>query len=63
MFGKVEILVVIIVLLLTLYFVIAWGAGRRRNSPTSKEITRYLFGVRIFIIIIAIVSLILWLLL
>ena len=62
MFGKVEILIVTIVLLLTFYFVIAWGAGRRRNSPTSKEVTRYLFGVRILIIIIAIVSLILWLL-
>ena len=60
MFGKVEILIVIIVLLLTFYFVIAWGAGRRKNSPTSKEITRYLFGVGILIIIIAIVSLILW---
>ena len=59
MLGKVEILIVIIVLLLTFYFVISWGAGRR-NSPASKEITRYLFGVRILIIIIAIVSLILW---
>ena len=60
MLGKVEILIVIIVLLLTFYFVISWGAGRRRNSTTSKEITKYLFGVRILIIIIAIVSLILW---
>ena len=60
MLGKVEILIVIIVLLLTFYFVISWGAGRRKNSPANKEITRYLFGVRILIIIIAIVSLILW---
>ena len=60
MFGKVEILIVIIVLLLTFYFVISWGAGRRKNYLASKEITRYLFGVRILIIIIAIVSLILW---
>ena len=60
MFGKVEILIVIIALLLAFYFVISWGAGRKKNSPTSKEITRYLFGVRILIIIIAIVSLILW---
>tara|TARA_Y100000590_G_scaffold196117_1_gene222677 strand:+ start:2652 stop:2840 length:189 start_codon:yes stop_codon:yes gene_type:complete len=59
MLGKVEILIVIIVLLLTFYFVISWGA-KRRNSTASKEITRYLFGVRILIIIIAIVSLILW---
>ena len=63
MLGKVEILVVIIVLLLVFYFVISWGAGKRKNSPASVEITRYLFGVRILIIIIAIVSLILWLLL
>jgi len=60
MLGKVEILIVIIVLLLAFYFVISWGAGRRKNSPTSKEITRYLLGVRVLIIIIAIVSLILW---
>ena len=60
MLGKVEILVVIIALLLTFYFVISWGAGKRKNSPTSTEIARYLFGVRILIIIIAIVSLILW---
>ena len=60
MLGKVEILIVIIVLLLAFYFVISWGAGRKKNSPASKEIARYLFGVRILIIIIAIVSLILW---
>ena len=63
MLGKVEILIVIIVLLLAFYFVISWGAGKRINSPASAEITRYLIGVRILIIIIAIVSLILWLLL
>jgi len=62
MLGKVEILIVIIVLLLAFYFVISWGAGKRKDSPTSKEIKRYLFGVRILIILIAIVSLILWLL-
>ena len=63
MLGKVEILVVIITLLLTFYFVISWGAGKRKKSPASPEIRRYLFGVRILIIVIAIVSLILWLLL
>ena len=63
MLGKVEILVVIIALLLAFYFVISWGAGKRKKSSTSPEITRYLFGVRILIIVIAIVSLILWLLL
>ena len=63
MLGKVEILIVIIVLLLAFYFVISWSAGKRKDSPVSKEIKRYLFGVRILIIVIAIVSLILWLLL
>ena len=62
MLGKVEILIVIIALLLAFYFVISWGAGRKKDSPASKEITRYLFGVRFLIIMIAIVSLILWLL-
>ena len=61
MLGKVEILIVIIVLLLTFYFVIWLGAGGYRNS--SHKINKYLFGVRILIIVIAIVSLILWLLL
>ena len=60
MLGKVEILIVIIALLLAFYFVISWGAGKRKNSPASKEIKRYLIGVRILIILIAIVSLILW---
>ena len=62
MLGKIEILVVIIALLLTFYFVISWGAGKAKKSTSSPEITRYLFGVRVLIIIIAIVSLILWLL-
>ena len=63
MLGKVEILIVIIALLLTFYFVISWGAGKRKKSPASAEIKKYLFGVRILITIIAVVSLILWLLL
>ena len=63
MLGKVEILIVIIALLLAFYFVISWGAGKRKGSPASAEIIRYLFGVRILIIVIATVSLILWLLL
>ena len=62
MFEKAEILIVIIVLLLTFYFVIWWGAGGHKNSSTSPKINKYLFGVRILIIVIAIVSLILWLL-
>ena len=63
MLGKVEILVVIIALLLAFYFVILWGSGKRKNSPASAEIINYIFGVRILIIVIATVSLILWLLL
>ncbi len=61
MLEKFEILIVIIVLLLTFYFVIFLGAGRNREK--NPKITKYLFGVRVLIIIIAIVSLILWLLL
>tara|TARA_B100001123_G_C14713091_1_gene789991 strand:+ start:449 stop:640 length:192 start_codon:yes stop_codon:yes gene_type:complete len=61
MFEKFEILIIIIVLLLAFYFVIQWGAGKGRNSDASTKISRYLFGVRILIAIIAIVSLILWL--
>ena len=63
MFEKTEILIIIIVLLLTFYFVISWGAGKGKSSYSSQKIRRYLFGVRTLIIIIAIVSLILWLLL
>jgi len=63
MFGKFEILIIIIALLLIFYFVIYIGAGGYKKSSASPEIAKYLFGVRILIIIIAIVSLILWLLL
>jgi len=62
MFEKFEILIIIIVLLLTFYFVISLGA-RSKKPEASRNIAKYLFGVRILIILIAIVSLILWLLL
>jgi hypothetical protein len=62
MLGKFEILLVIIVLLLIFYFVILWGAGKSEDYTASKQIKRYLIGVRVLIIFIAIVSLILWLL-
>tara|TARA_B100000470_G_C19470644_1_gene249969 strand:- start:308 stop:499 length:192 start_codon:yes stop_codon:yes gene_type:complete len=62
MLGKVEILLVIIALLLAFYFVISWGARVGKNSPAYDNVAKYLFGVRILIIFIAIVSLILWLL-
>jgi hypothetical protein len=60
MLEKYEILAVIIVLLLAFYFVISFGARVNKNSPAANEISKYLFGVRILITIIAIVSLILW---
>ena len=60
MLEKIEILIVIIVLLLAFYLVISLGARKRGKSSETPEISRYLFGVRILIIIIAIVSLILW---
>ena len=66
MLGKVEILIVIIALLFTFYLIISLGARKslsarkKGQSSENPEISRYLFGVRILIIIIAIVSLILW---
>jgi hypothetical protein len=62
MLGKVEILAVIFVLLLAFYFVITLGAKTEKNSLAYPEVRRYLFGVRILILFIALVSLILWLL-
>ena len=60
MLGKAEILIVIFILLFVFYLVISLGAGKKRKSSQSREITSYLFGVRVLIIIIATVSLILW---
>ena len=60
MLEKIEILIVIIVLLLTFYLVISLGARKKGKSSETLEISRYLFGVRVLIAIIAIVSLILW---
>ena len=59
MLGKIEILIVIFALLLTFYIVIWLGSGAGKKSSSSKEIAKYLFGVRVLIIILAIVSLIL----
>ena len=61
MFGKFEILIIIIIILIAFYFVISFGAGKGKDSNAATKIARYLFGVRILIGIIAIVSLILWL--
>ena len=61
MLEKTEILIVIILLLLVFYFVISLGASDKGRSSKNPEISRYLFGVRILVIIIGIVSFILWL--
>jgi len=63
MFEKFEILFIIIVILLAFYFIISIGAGRGKNPDSAVKIAKYLFGVRILIGLVAIVSLILWLLL
>ena len=60
MLEKSEILIVVLILLLTFYIVIAWGAKQKVKSDQSIKIKSYLFGVRILIMIIAIVALILW---
>jgi len=60
MFEKVEILIIVFVLLFVFYLVIWLGAGKKKKSSQSPEILGYLFGVRVLIIIIAIVSFILW---
>ena len=60
MFGKPVILLVILALLIAFYIVIRLGAGKQKDIENSKNLTRYLFGVRILIAILAIVGLILW---
>ncbi len=60
MFSKPIILLIILVLLIVFYIVIRLGAGKKKDIEDSKNLTRYLFGVRILIIILALVGLILW---
>ena len=60
MFDKNIILVVIFVLLIIFYLVIRLGAGKKREIEESKQLTSYLVGVRILILMLAIVGLILW---
>jgi len=60
MLEKTGILFVILVLLLVFYLVIRLGAGKKIDISKSKQISNYLSGVRILIIILAIVALILW---
>ena len=60
MLEKTGILFVILVLLLAFYLVIRLGAGKKRDISKSPQISNYLSGVRILIIILAIVAVILW---
>tara|TARA_B100000029_G_C16735274_1_gene652304 strand:+ start:240 stop:431 length:192 start_codon:yes stop_codon:yes gene_type:complete len=60
MFDKPIILLILLALLLVFYFVIRLGAGKKKDIQNSRHLTKYLFGVRILIIILALVGLILW---
>ena len=60
MFSKPIILIIILILLLAFYLVIRLGAGKKKDIEDSKSLTSYLFGVRILIVILAIVALVLW---
>ena len=60
MLEKKGILFVILILLLVFYLVIRLGAGKKRDISKSLQMSNYLSGVRILIIILAIVALILW---
>ena len=60
MIEKIEVLFVIAGLLLVFYLVILFGAGNKRKTFQSIEIKKYLFGVRMLILLIALVSVILW---
>ena len=60
MLEKSGILFIILLLLLTFYVVIRLCVGGKKNISKSHQISNYLSGVRILIIILAIVGLILW---
>ena len=60
MLEKIAILIVIIFILFAFYLVISIGASEKGKSSKNPNIARYLKGVRLLIAIIAIFSLILW---
>ena len=60
MLEKELILIVILGLLLLFYFVIRFSAGKKETISKSKEVSRYLIGVRVLISILALVGIILW---
>ena len=59
MFSKPLILVIVLILLLIFYFVIRIGAGKSKEIENSKNLKRYLLGVRKLILILALVSIVL----
>jgi len=60
MLEKPGILFIILILLLVFYLVIRLAAGKKSDISKSYQMSNYLSGVRILIIILAIVALILW---
>ena len=56
MLDKTGIIIFILSILLLFYIVISWGARSKGKTTQSYEIKRYLFGVRILIIFIAVVG-------
>ena len=60
MLEKYQILIIIFFILIIFYFVIYWGSGGKKKSLESIKVKNYLFGVKVLIIIIALVSIILW---
>ena len=57
MFERFEILLITLVLFFVFYLVISLGAGKKKQT---REIAGYLFGVRVLLIILAIVAFFLW---
>ena len=60
MLEKNQILLVLIILFITFYFVIYLGSGGKKKTSTSPQIKNYLLGVRVLIIILSVISIILW---
>jgi len=56
MLNKIEIILVIIALLIIYYLVISFGSGHRKKKDQSHKIKKYLFNIRILIILIAFVG-------
>ena len=59
MFGKLGILISILVLVLLFYIVISFGAGFFSKGEKKPEIKKYLKSVNILLVIIAVVGTIL----